>query len=405
MMNICIEAVDLILDAIYSIGERDELLSQFTIREPNSLIWSHGIGTEIYIRNQQDYLKALVFIKQNGASYLRKLPTSEVRNKVTNFLTENFWFIREGEFSRNPNISYKIQIPVEAKLNLANALLNSSLFKEELNTFLYPFNSIHLENDLMFDNFFIINSQNLSLHHMNIDVRYSNEFDFLYYPSIRNENHNRKRISTWIGIKAPTEEISRRTLYSVLGTISLFEESKKRYCFNSRCEDSGCSYFSNQSSYTYRQTQNLTPSLYFKLKVKKELAIQLEHLSSLLKSNDKTSQRSISALTSFYKSWFEKDAEQYRTFCSCIEALIEDTRSKSSQKFRDLSKSYITKFSETQLKDLLKIRGNIVHGKAPHLYDSENYDFYVERYLSEPRSDLLEIVEKVLKKHIFQIQG
>ncbi len=196
MMNICIEAVDLILDAIYSIGERDELLSQFTICEPNSPIWSHGIGTEIYIRNQQDYLKALVFIKQNGASYLRKLPTSEVRNKVTNFLTENFWFIREGEFSRNPNISYKIQIPVEAKLNLANALLNSSLFKEELNTFLYPFNSIYLENDLMFDNFFIINSQNLSLQHMNIDVRYSSEFDFLYYPSIRNENHNRKRIST-----------------------------------------------------------------------------------------------------------------------------------------------------------------------------------------------------------------
>ncbi|MFI8035680.1 hypothetical protein ACH8I4_17625, partial [Acinetobacter sp. ABJ_C3_5] len=102
---------------LFILLERDELLAQFTIREPNAPIWSHEIGTEIYIRNQQDYLKALIFIKQNGASYLRKLPTFEVRNKVTNFLTKNFWFIREGEFSRNPNISYKMQIPVEAKLN------------------------------------------------------------------------------------------------------------------------------------------------------------------------------------------------------------------------------------------------------------------------------------------------
>lgn len=77
--------------------------------------------------------------------------------------------------------------------------------------------------------------------------------------------------------------------------------------------------------------------------------------------------------------------------------MIEDTRTKSSQKFKNLCLQYSNKFDSNQLSHLLNIRGSIVHGKAPHLSDSSYYDSYLETYLSEPLTDLLNIVEIVLK--------
>lgn len=402
MLNTCIEAIDLLLDAIYSTGERHQLLAEFGIREPNSPIWSSTIGTSIYVRNEKTYLKAVFYIKKNGVPYLSEIPISKLKSKVTQFLIENFWYIRDGEFSRNPNLSYKLQIPCDPKLQLAKALLISPLFNVTQTTFLYPFNSIHTEKSLQFKNFFILNSSDLSLKDLNISSKYSHQFNFNYYPSLIDNKFNQRKISTWIGIHAPIEEISQRMLYAFLGTISLFEDSEKRYCFNCEPKDSGCSYFSDDKQYTYKQTVDLLPSLYFKLKVEDKLLKYLENLSFFLNSNEKEPNRNIAALTHFYKSWFEQGAEQYRTLCSCIDSLIEDTKYNSSKKFKDLCQIYTNKFNEQQLTHLLWIRGDIVHGKAPHLSNSPYYETYLETYLSEPLRDLLEIVEIVLKSHIFK---
>jgi hypothetical protein len=245
MLNTGIEAVDLLLDAIYSTGEKHQLLSEFGIRKPNSPIWSSTIGTSIYIRNEKDYLKALVYLKQNGSPHLKQLPISGCKSEVTKFLTENFWYIRDGEFSRNPNFSYKHQISYDAKVQLAHALLSSPLFKTTQAIFLYPFNSIHTESNLRLQNFFIVNSSHLSFEDLNISSSCSQKFNFNYYPSLIDDQIKQRRISTWIGIYGPTEEISQRTLYALLGAIALFEDSEKRYCFNGEPRDSGCSYFLN----------------------------------------------------------------------------------------------------------------------------------------------------------------
>lgn len=403
MLDTCIKAVDLILDAIYSTGEKHQLLSEFGIREPDSPIWSSTLGTSIYVRNEKTYSKAIFYIRQNGVPYLSELPVSELKRQVTQFLTENFWYIKDGEFSRNPNLSYNLQIPFNAKLQLARALMISPLFQTTHIIFLYPFNSISTENNLRLESFFIVNSSNLSSKDLNISNDDFKQFNFNYYPSIIDNQINQKRISTWIGIHAPTEKISQRMLYALLGAISLFEDSKKRYCFNGEPKDSGCAYFPNDYQYTYKETADLLPSLYFKLKIGNDLSTHLKDISNFMSSMSKESERSILALTNFYKSWFEDEAGQYRTLCTCIESLIEDTSTKSSQKFKNLCLQYSNKFDNNQIRHLLNIRGSIVHGKAPHLSDSSYYDSYFETYLSEPLADLLNIVEIVLKGHIFNI--
>ncbi|WP_443023721.1 hypothetical protein, partial [Shigella flexneri] len=132
--------------------------------------------------------------------------------------------------------------------------------------------------------FFIVNSSNLSLEDLNISSSYSQQFNFNYYPSLIDNQINQKRISTWIGIYAPTEEISQRILYALLGVISLFEDSEKRYCFNGEPKDSGCSYFPDDYQYTCKETVDLLPSLYFKLKIGNELSIHLNNISNFMSS-------------------------------------------------------------------------------------------------------------------------
>lgn len=401
MLNKCIEAVDLILDSIYSNGSNDQLLSDFFIKDPNDPTSLGLIGTTIYLRDIQDYLKAVIFIKRFGARYLSELSLAETRSKVTNFLTDNFWYIRHGELTRNPDISYKHQIAIAHKEELAKALLNSTLFSVVFTTYFYPFQFIYTQLNFRSEIFFILNSKNISKNDVDLLNEYSDLFNFSYYPSLIKDNYGARKVETWIGVKAPTQENSRKKLSTILGALALFEDSQKRYCFIATEADNGCSFFSEDCSYSISSTSDLIPSLYFKINITDDSFKKLEILSKILTSDDKESLLNCYALTNYYNSWFENDGDRYRSLCTALESLILDTKTQSSLKFKNLSKQYTSRFSEEQLKDLLKIRGSIVHGKSPHLSSSDDYNNYLVKYLSEPLNDLIEITDSVLRSHIF----
>lgn len=398
MINKCIEAVDLILDSIYSTGEKNQSI-EFLITNPKESISFGNIGTTIYVRSEEDYLKALIFIKKNGLPYLSDLSLLNLRKTVTKLLTKNFWFIRHGEFSRIENISYKNQINSENKLELAKSLLNSELFQENFITYFYPTRSITSDITLRFDNFFIIPSNELSYKDINLDKSDINQFNFEYFPCLKN-NH-KIHVNTWIGIKASTEDNSRKILSVILGTIALFQSTSKRYLFNSLESDSGCNFITHDKFYNTMETVDLVPSLYFKIIIDKDLSPYFLKISETLTNKNIYDNLKFYSLNNFYKSWFQTEAEQFRTLCTCIESLIEDTSTKSSAKFKSLITKYCSEYSQDRLADLLKIRGSIVHGKSPNLCDSQAYNNYIEEYLSEPLNDLIKIVDIVLKAHIF----
>ena len=130
-----IESVERILSAVYASG--DTLLSSFLFRKPGAPHWNGGLGTEIFVR-RKDYIRALLFIRQNGAPYLRAISISDLWSMVTKFLTENFWCISKGEFSRRHDCSYAEQIAMEDKTALADALALSAMFRPRSELTLYP---------------------------------------------------------------------------------------------------------------------------------------------------------------------------------------------------------------------------------------------------------------------------
>lgn len=286
MINRCIQAVDLILDSIYSTGEKNQLLAEFGITDPRESLSFGNIGTTIYVRSEEDYLKALIFIKKNGLPYLSDLSLLNLRKTVTKFLTKNFRFIRDGEFSRIENISYKNQISSKNKFDLANSLLNSELFRENLTTYFYPIRSITSNITLRFDNFFIIPSDQLSYKDINLDESDVNHFNFEYFPCIK--NYHKIHINTWIGIESSTEENSRKILSVILGTVALFQCISKRYLFNSLESDSGCNFITHDKLYNTVETVDLIPSLYFKIILNKDLEPHLLKVSEIISNKNRS---------------------------------------------------------------------------------------------------------------------
>lgn len=157
-----IEAVDRLLKSIYPSGER--LLSSFLFGKPGAPHWQRNLGTEIYVQ-PKEYIRALLFLRQNGAHYLKVISISDLWSMVTGFLIDNFWYMQDGMFVRETGSSYAAHVSLEDKIALAEALEKSIIFQPRSELTLYPLFSIRVANNFECRNFFLINSADLSTNH------------------------------------------------------------------------------------------------------------------------------------------------------------------------------------------------------------------------------------------------
>jgi hypothetical protein len=57
--------------------------------------------------------------------------------------------------------------------------------------------------------------------------------------------------------------------------------------------------------------------------------------------------------------------------------------------------------SQPRLRLLMELRGSVIHGGAPDVYDSRKYARYYEEYGQDPIFDLELVVARCLRKHVF----
>src|SRR5690606_22801685 len=60
-----------------------------------------------------------------------------------------------------------------------------------------------------------------------------------------------------------------------------------------------------------------------------------------------------------------------------------------------------TSIAEDRLRLLMRVKGAVVHGAAPDVYDSENYEKYYLDYETDPIRDIELVVAKCLRADIF----
>ena len=392
-----IESVERILSAVYASG--DTLLSSFLFRKPGAPHWNGGLGTEIFVR-RKDYIRALLFIRQNGAPYLRAISISDLWSMVTKFLTENFWCISKGEFSRRHDCSYAEQIAMEDKTALADALALSAMFRPRSELTLYPLLPIRVAANFESKHFFLLNATDLSTSQLSHGIRVG-DLDPSQFPPLVNWDGRKRPTTSWLGVRSPLLLVSQKMASAILGAVALTPLPRGRYQFSMRTMFGGRCTFAN--SYSVSESTPHTPPMMHDIILTEADHGWLATLDVLLGASDKQSHSRLRALEYFYRAWFLDPRERFTALCMSLDSLVGVSNGHTAAAVKYVKSVVDMALDDYRLRLLMRVRGAVIHGAAPDVYDSEHYEKYYVDYETDPIRDLELIVAKCLREAIFGI--
>jgi len=124
-------------------------------------------------------------------------------------------------------------------------------------------------------------------------------------------------------------------------------------------------------------------------------------LAALLDASDTHSRSQLRALEYFYRAWFLDPRERFPALCMSLDSLVgvSDGHTKAVVKY--VKSKIDTVIDDDRLRLLMRVRGAVIHGAAPDVYDSENYEKYYVDYETDPIRDLELITAKCLREAIF----
>lgn len=379
----------------------NQALSSFIIHKPNAPTWDRlsGIGTEIFVK-RKEYIRALLFIRKNGAPYLRAMSVSDLWSLVTSFLTENFWHIRNGEFRRRHDCSYADQIELPGKLALADALANSALFNPVNKLTLFPLIPIRVEAKFECSRFFITSASDLTVDQIAAGVQ-TTDFDPSHFPPIVRWDGIKRPTTSWLGVRSPLLQVSTKSAAAILGAVALTPLPRERYMhsmrktFGGRCtmSDDNCSVSMGDDPHTPPMMNDITLTV--------ADHAWLERLAKTLGDGDLHSRKRVKALEYFYRAWFLNPRERFPLLCMSLDSLVGVLHGHTKAAVKFVQDTVDTTIERSRLELLMRVRGAVVHGAAPDVYESENYEKYYLDYETDPIRDLELVVAKCLRADIF----
>ncbi|MDP2129650.1 MAG: hypothetical protein U0975_07190 [Erythrobacter sp.] len=394
-----IAAVEQVLSALYASG--DTLLSSFIIHKPGAPAWDRlsGIGTEIFVR-RKEYIRALLFIRQNGAPYLRAMSVSDLWSLVTSFVTENFWYIRDGEFRRRHDCSYADQVQLPGKMALADALANSALFNPVNELTLFPLIPIRVDAKFECPRFFIVSAADLSVDQMPAGVR-TTDLDPSHFPPMVRWDGIKRPTASWLGVRSPLLQVSTKAAAAILGAVALTPLPRERYMHSGRQMFGGrCTMAGGNCSVSLGDEPH-TPAMMNDIVLTGADHAWLERLATLVDAGDLHSRKRVKALEYFYRAWFLDPRERFPLLCMSLDSLVGATHGHTAAAVKFVRDTIDTSIEEDRLRLLMRVRGAVVHGAAPDVYDSENYEKYYFDYETDPIRDIELVVAKCLRSDIF----
>ena len=361
---------------------------------------SWNLGTEIVCR-PKEFIRAIIFIRKNGAPYLQSISISDIRSMVMRFLIDNFWHIKDGEFSRQPDRSYAEQTTVIQRTELAGALAGSALFKPRCEVTLYPLVAIRVAENFEAKHFYLLNGADLSLVHLPSGVR-TGDIDATRFPPMMNWAGDKRETVSWLGIRSPTHLVSRKMASAILGAVALTPLPRERYSCSGRDMFGGRCTFNNSTFSTTLQTEPHTPPMMNDIVLTAVDGAWLTVLNTLFDASDKPSKSKIRALEYFYRAWFADARERFPILCMSLDSLVGASGNHTSEAInfvKKLVKGVV--IDDARLRLLMRVRGAVIHGAAPDVYESEHYETYYVQYETDPIYDLELIVAKCLREAVF----
>ncbi len=133
---IYMRTAELLSGAVFPFGHEDGLVSSFSFARPGSNpgTFVGRIGTEISY-GRRELIRAALYVREHGPAYLRYLSVDDIWSILQEAVSENFWYISDGNFGFNfsdPKTSYGACISPQQKQNFAAALAQTKILVPEM---------------------------------------------------------------------------------------------------------------------------------------------------------------------------------------------------------------------------------------------------------------------------------
>jgi hypothetical protein len=392
-----LEAVERVLATLFQKG--DTLLSSFMFGKPGAPIWDRRMGTEVFV-DRKAYTQALLFIRQNGAPYLRSISISDLWSLVTKFVTEHFWYIGRSTFLPIPDEPYSARVTQQDKQALADALAASVMFNPKTDLTLYPLIPIRVADNFECARFFLIAADRLDHSFLPASAAHS-PLEPGSFPPLAEWDGIKQRAVAWLGVRSPLPLFSDKLAAAILGAVALTSLSRNRYMLSGRGVFGGKCTISDRFTVSYSEDAHTPPIMHDIVLTARDHS-WLEILVTLLDAQDKPSRSKVRALEYFYRAWFLDPRERFPALCMSLDSLIAASERYTAAALKFVKDTISSSIDEKRLRLLLRIRGAVIHGAAPDVYESEHYAEYYVDYGADPIRDLELVVAKCLREAVFE---
>lgn len=397
MTNIHGHAIELVLESIQNEVGDDGMMHSFFYSKPGERTFGllGSMGTEIFYSEKRITLAAL-YVRRHGPAYLRDLPVSGILSLLMEFVQQNFWYISDETFCDFSGGTYSSKVSKRTKMKLADLLASSSIFTPASQLTLFPLVTVSVEAAFASPSFFVKQpSRLLEEFEDNLHSRVEpNSF-----PPIKEARVRKETPASWLGVRSPNEKAAEKTKAAILGALSLTIADRQRYTFSGRHMWGGICTFDGTVS--YRLSTAHTPALMYNIQVRATDQSWLEILAAKIGSGDAADDRHLRGLEYFFRAWGLPPHERYPLHCMALEAVFGEKNNHTQAVKNGIRATLGAHISPDRIGDLLKVRGAVVHGQAPDVYDAEEYDAYYNTYSEDPIVDLAVLTAAALRQHLF----
>lgn len=387
-----------ILKSIFrSGGNKRTQRHSFLFGKPGCNHWEKRLGTEIYY-DSDELLEAAFYSREVGASYLKRIPIAVIESKLTNLVSENYGIWGYETFGKMFDSCYLDFISEEAIRAFSDAIEHSNLFKPTNVLVAFPLQVVSVQEEFVSKHFQIVKPHTLA------DIKYPinvSLFDVKPDKFPPSERHSNKfyELNSWLCVTAPNLEAAKKKKAAILGAMALKYKDGIRYQCNSVDHMGGYCLFSDSMTTSFGNAH--TPSVLQKLKVDVNDRFFLSTLNDILSSESVNDFKKIRALEYFYRAWFLDESERFPFLFMCLESLYGDGHNANQSVITGIKSAISDELSEQRLRLLAGLRGSIVHGGAPEIYDSRKYAKYYKKYKVCPSKDLSVLVASCINQTVF----
>ncbi|MEZ0219111.1 MAG: hypothetical protein ACAH22_02325 [Tardiphaga sp.] len=392
--SIHVEAIELLLSSMYCKAGEDGLRSSFMWGRPGP--HSHkGFGTTVFYRRKL-FIRAVLHVRRNGPVHLRHFAIDVISSKLSGFISDNYWCLSEDTFFKQFDRSYAEYVSPEVKFKLANLLEASELFSPNRSLSLFPLVPVRVESDFMSESFFLVRPESLGAH---LPIDWLEWFAPEHFPPLKRWEGKQETPSSWLGVRSPAIQSSVKMKAAALGAVALTPRPRYRHLFSYRHVYGGWCELSDTISTSFGDPH--TPPMAEDIVITSDDHPWLFLLHAKLSSTQKDTRRQIRALEYFYKAWPLEPGDRFPLLCMTLDAIFGDENHATESFIEGIKATIGSHVDDKRLRLLTRLRGSVVHGGAPDVYDSSKYAKYFETYGQDPVYDLELVAAQCLRTVIF----